>query len=304
MPNVTLDPTDRRSQKWRLVLVPLLLWAALFPPNGQGQTPTATLTDETFYFSVEVPAGWDVERVESSSLRLVANSPGGEVSVAFYGLTAEGTVDLAKLADSDRAMFPQLGEELDTATVRSGLFVKGYHKTYAPNRGGLRAQARFWASGTYGYVAVAWSSDEDFSAATPVLDSFEEHVPVSANLSNAPLGGRLLRWLKGLGIVAAICVVAGLLGWTGVIAREGLERGKALVRVGAQIRSQGQAPNAKWQQERRKARLSLWLPVIGWCLVYAGLFAVMPLKDFGYSFVFLIPPALGFFGMFLVPSVD
>jgi len=76
-------------------------------------------------------------------------------------------------------------------------------------------------------------------------------------------------WILGLIIVALICAVLGVLGYTGVLIRKGTK-----------------------------------YPIFIWLGIYLVLFFVFPPWHFFLSLLVLIVPVLGYLGIFFAPDIE
>lgn len=113
--------------------------------------------------------------------------------------------------------------------------------------------------------------------------------------------GRVGGWI--LGIIFSLLGIALLyvLGQTGVSIRKGIETKKALNQIRDEFAQQGFIVNEKWDSLNQEATNSIRWPVLGWLAFYVGVLFLLP-KLFLFSLLLLIVPALGFFGIVLVPS--
>lgn len=121
----------------------------------------------------------------------------------------------------------------------------------------------------------------------------------------------VLGWLKGIGgwiggIIAMLLFIGVLylLGKTGQLVRKGVETKKALNKAKLDAAQKRLVVTSKWHEYNRKATLWITGPILGWIGVYVVLFLVLPLGTFLVSLLGLIPPVLGYFGIFFVPSGD
>jgi len=113
--------------------------------------------------------------------------------------------------------------------------------------------------------------------------------------------GRVGGWI--LGIIFSLLGIALLyvLGQTGVSIRKGIETKKALKKVREEAAQEGYIVNEKWHSLNQQASNWIRWPVVGWLAFYVGVLFLLP-KLFVFSLLLLIVPALGFFGIVLVPS--
>ncbi|MEG4322737.1 MULTISPECIES: hypothetical protein [unclassified Microcoleus] len=112
---------------------------------------------------------------------------------------------------------------------------------------------------------------------------------------------KLASWIFGIVVSLLGIAVLYMLGQTGVSVRQGIETKKALKKVKEEASQEGYIVNEKWHSLNQQASNWIRWPVVGWLVFYVGVLFLSP-KLFLFSLLLLIVPALGFFGIVLVPS--
>jgi len=112
----------------------------------------------------------------------------------------------------------------------------------------------------------------------------------------------ILFWLLSIGAIWLFFGGLYLLGKTGQLVRKGVETRKTLNKTDREAGCEELVANEEWYVFNRKSILWIIGPVLGWVGIYLALLLVLPLRVFLFSLFVLIVPALGYFGIFFVPS--
>jgi hypothetical protein len=288
-------------------LVVLLTLSAISFSVCNGQTSNAYDTkefkNENFYFSLNLPNDWITSEATSqdSSLQLSSQSHDKRQSLSIYIIQAEDDIDLKKFADTYSNMFINIGGLEDTKKIREYLvFLKSIEKSYETNTQSTKLY--FQVKDNIGYILMWQSLDKDFTNYTNIADTFNVRIPLLKTI-----GG----WFKGIGawIIGIIIALLGvgllyLIGKTGQLVRKGVETKKALNKFKVESLRKGFGVNEKWHLFNKKSTFWIVLPVLGWVVVYFGLFYFLSSKYFLISLLALIPILLGYFGVIFGPSED
>ena len=111
-------------------------------------------------------------------------------------------------------------------------------------------------------------------------------------------------WISGIVGLAIFLGFLYVIGLTGKLVREGIETKKTLKLAKEQAMSKGLSINqSKYQELDSRATRIIFIPLAGWILLYSILFFVLPTERFLASLLFLIAPALGYFGLYIAPDI-
>jgi len=111
-------------------------------------------------------------------------------------------------------------------------------------------------------------------------------------------------WILGVAGLLLVIGILYLLGKTGALIRKGMETKKFLQEAKIKASSQGLLLTEKWHVYNRKAKVWIIIPIISWVCFYVFVYKIFQTKIFLLSFLLLIVPILGFFGIFFVPSEE
>jgi len=234
-------------------------------------------------------------------LQLFSQSPDNQQSLSIYVIKNDEDIDLEKFAAADTMLFKNLGELVDSRKIREYLIVlKAIEKSYKTN--GRTTKLLFQVKNNLGYVVVWQSSGQDILRYSEIADTFNVSWPFAKIVASWFTG--IWSWILGIIFFLVGIGFLYLIGKTGQLVRRGVETKKALTIFKKEASREELEVNEKWHLYKKKSSLQIVVPVLGWGLLYFTLFFIFSLKIFLFSLLLLIPPFLGYFGIFFVPSED
>jgi len=270
----------------------------IFTNNCYSNQEMKTYKDSHFYFSVLIPANWNIEQTkdDSSLLRIKSFSPDKMSLFSIYSIhSKDGDIELNKLGNIEKKLFNNLGH-----LVKENKQDKKIEKIYQSNQ--ILNNFVFRTESCFGYILMYKTLSNDVTIFKEIENSFNSNVPFLQKVK-----GRIRLILSGLGgwIIGVIGILLLYpLGKTGQLVTRGFELKSALDELKLKAEKNGNTVNEKWYKIRKKAKLWIILPILGWSTIYIVLFIILPFKTFLLTLIGLIPPLLGLMGIFFVPSDD
>lgn len=286
-------PAEAARKKKPAVQAPV---AAPVPPAPVVSVGPIACADTETYFTATLPAGWvpGAAPTKGGVRRCSAASPDGLRDVGIYAFVADGDVDLPLLADNGPKMFTDLGPETARDRDWEWLQTVAIDVVYGPNASGDRTLAHYTAESSVAYIVIAYSKDGDFAQARAVIDSLKADVPARVRVA-AQMGAAM-----GFGLL----LLALPFGGAGYAIKHARLHLGALDDVRSRILREGHGLSPKWYAMRRRHRAQLGAAVAGVFLAYFASFAVLPGTVARWSLLYLVPVALGYLGIFIVPGDD
>jgi hypothetical protein len=117
----------------------------------------------------------------------------------------------------------------------------------------------------------------------------------------------IFSWIVGIVALCLILSICYLIGQIGLQVRKGIDILKYLENLEKDSRAKGVpfSLNDKGVALKKDGQQKIWLPIVGIAIFYTCAFIFIPESDIKLgTLVLLVPAALGYFGVFLVPSLD
>jgi len=272
-----------------------------------------TFNDTAYRFSFEYPESWINTGRTEENLRAILVSPDKNFSLAAYGFFLdEAQFDIEKYADTDKRLFPRLGEVLNTEVNIAVPYIGKYigsivegadeifdiRKNYGQNESGYYARAFYAVDGHHAYALIIYSLQNDFTETESIFDSFETTSTWLTRLGDDQSWAFRKRNLIQTILSIAIFLYLSVFVFAGRGFRKWTRRRQALLKF-RKTRGDGPQPDKKWHHALRHATRQSIL----YFLLFV-VFAILALVFYGSSWVVLasIPFffLLGFMGYSIV----
>lgn len=111
--------------------------------------------------------------------------------------------------------------------------------------------------------------------------------------------------IRSIVVFAVFLAILYAVGQVGHVLRRGVETKKGLRLAWEQAIEKGYSFNQnKFNELNNKATQMIAFPILGMILFYILLYVMLPSDLFFWSFLLIIAPGLGYFGVYVAPDVD